>query len=866
MSNIIINPSPKLIPEQAVLPIEAIKVKFCQALSKDNTLILSAPPGAGKSTCLPLWLLEQKVLTGKKIYLLQPRRLAVKNIACYLASQLNEPVGETVGYRLRNETKVSNSTRLEVITEGILTQIIQNDAELSDCGLVVFDEFHERSLHGDLAFALSRDVQLGLRDDLKILLMSATLDVEQLTKALPEAISLASEGRSFPVEISYNAPSVSQRWRDHALAVIKQQAGEHQGSILVFLPGVADIRFLAQTLSAYITEASINHLLLCPLYGDLTLKQQQQAIQPCKQGARKLVLATNIAETSLTIEGIDLVIDCGLEKVAIYNNASLLNKLVQKQIAKSSAIQRAGRAGRLMAGHCIRLYAKDDFERRPDQSINDIAQADLLPTLIEAARWGVAKLADLPLLELPSEIKEQQAWQELQSLAIVDKDNKLTAHGKKVAEFSCHPRFAHMILSACQLASTMRNDNLPLLACMLVALLEERDLLPNEQSRFDCDIAQRITLLVQKWHKPFGVIANIIKQVQNLTRGAQLKSIDSLAIKSIPTNCIGLLLAHAYPERIAKARGSIGDFICANGKGVTLEQQDALAGESYLVIADLIQTSHQLKVRLAAKIDVSQIEQAFSNQISTQELAIFDDVSGKIITRKRTSLAAINLKETVSNTNLSSNLIAKMWCDVLRRKGLRFLSWQQKDLALRARWQWLTRYFPHYQLPEISDEILVTNLAGWFSPFVGEIKSLTQLAKLDLSAMLLSQLDYQQQQLLKQAAPSVYIGSTGRHCAITYSQEKSPKVAMPMQELYGSVQTPCVGGINGHPGIPLLLELLSPAQRPIQVTQDLAKFWAGSYKAVQKDMKSQYPKHFWPDNPADAQPTNKTKRHLKNIS
>lgn len=857
---------PKLTSKSIFLPIEAIKVTLCQTLSEHNTVILSAPPGAGKSTCLPLWLLKLEALSGKKIYLLQPRRLAVKNIATYLASQLNEQVGETVGYRLRNETKVSSNTRLEVITEGILTQIIQNNAELSDCGLVVFDEFHERSLHGDLAFALSRDVQQGLRDDLKILLMSATLDVNQLTKALPDAKALASEGRSFPVELIYNAPATSERWREHALNVIKQQVREHQGSILVFLPGIADIRFIAQALSDYIADVFASNLLLCPLYGDLTLKQQQQAIEPCEKGIRKLVLATNIAETSLTIEGVNLVIDCGLEKVAIYNSASLLNKLVQKQIAKSSATQRAGRAGRLMAGTCIRLYAKDDFERRPEQSINDIAQADLLPTLIEAARWGVSSLAELPLIELPLKSKEQQAWQELQSLAIVNKYNKLTTHGKQVAQFSCHPRFAHMIQSANQLAPATHGDKLTLLACMLAALLEERDIVPAQQSRFDCDMAHRISKLTQQWHKPYGVVANLIKQIKNLAKAVQLKNIDALAAKTLPTNCIGLLLAHAYPERVAKTRGTVGDFICANGKGVTLDEQDALAGESFLVIADLLQSNNTLWVRLAAPIDLMQIEQVFSKQISTEEIAIFDETSGKIITRARTSLAALNLQESISKNNLTPATIAQMWCDLLNRKGLNFLNWQTKDLALKARWQWVTTNFPQYQLPEINDQSLLSNLASWFSPFVGEIKSLAKLAKLDLSAMLLSLLDYQQQQLLKQAAPSVYIGPTGRHCPITYSQEKSPKVSMPMQELYGSMKTPSVGGLNGQPGIPLLLELLSPAQRPIQVTQDLAQFWAGSYKAVQKEMKSQYPKHFWPENPATAQPTNRTKRHLKNQS
>lgn len=852
------------------LPIEAIKTQFCQTLSKHNTVILSAPPGAGKSTCLPLWLLNLEALSRQKIYLLQPRRLAVKNIASYLARQLNEAVGETVGYRLRNDTKISKNTRLEVITEGILTQIIQHDAELSDCALVVFDEFHERSLQGDLAFALTHDVQQGLRDDLKILLMSATLDIENLTKALPDAKSLASEGKCFPVDIIYDTPVHSHRWRDHALSVIKHQARTHHGSMLVFLPGVADIRFIDRALTDSLTKPIVDGLLICPLFGDLSLKQQQQAIEPCQKGFRKVVLATNIAETSLTIEGVNLVIDCGLEKVAIYDSASLMNKLVQKKIAKASAIQRAGRAGRLMAGTCIRLYAQDEFERRPEQSVNEITQADLLPTLIEAARWGVSNLAELPLLELPTTIKEQQAWQELRSLAIVDKKNKLTQHGEKVAQFSCHPRFAHMIMSAPSLLTKVHNDKLTFLACVLAALLEERDIFIAEQSRFDCDIAHRVGKLISVFSKPYGTLANgvlvnTVKQVKSLAKRIGLHNINLLASSVLPLENIGLLLAYAYPERVAKARGTSGDFVCVNGKGVTLDEQDALAGEQFLVIADLMQSQNVLRVRLAASINISQIEKIFKKQIVAQEIAVFDDVSGKIIARRQTKLSALILQETVSKNTLSTENIASMWCELIARKGLSFLNWQTKDLALMSRWQWLTHYYKEYELPDIDDQALLANLENWFSPFVGEIKSRAKLTKLDLSAMLLSQLDYQQQQLLKQAAPSVYIGPTGRHCPITYSTEKSPKVSMPMQELYGATQTPQVGGINGQQGIPLLLELLSPAKRPIQVTQDLVQFWQGSYKAVQKEMKSRYPKHYWPDDPANALPTNKTKRHLNNI-
>jgi len=846
------------------LPIEAIKSEFECALTAHDTLILSAPPGAGKSTCLPLWLLDLSCLKSKKIYLLQPRRLAVKNIATYLAKQLSEKVGQTVGYRLRNDVKVTKETRLEVITEGILTQIIQNDGELEAAALVVFDEFHERSLHGDLAFALCREVQTELRDDLKILLMSATLDNDFLMKALPDAVFLASEGRSFPVEVSYQAPSKQQYWQEHVLTVLKQQL-HHQGSILVFLPGVSDIRFLAERLATHLDDDTI----LCPLFGNLTLAEQQQAIAPCKERQKKIVLATNIAETSLTIEGINLVIDCGLEKVAVYDSASLLNKLVQKNIAKASAIQRAGRAGRLMAGHCIRLYAKDDFDRRPEQSINEIQQADLLPTLIEAARWGVHCLADLPLLELPEKIKEQQAWLELQSLAIVDKKQTLTAHGELVAQLPCHPRFAHMIVCAEKLGSTNTNKVILSLACLLAALLEERDIFRAEQANFDANIEHRLHTLIQHENtraktgqgQKNTAITQLLKQASVLAQRFNHKILFS----SLPIEKTGLLLAFAYPERVAKARGAYGHFICANGKGVRINEQDAMAQHDLLVLANVTEYQGKSLVRLAASISLTDIEQTFADKIIERDVALYDEKTGRITHKKQVKLSALVLNEQLVSQGLTTSHISQMWCDLVHKKGLDFLPWQAKDLALKSRWLWATTYLKHLSLPDIDDDSLLVSLDSWLAPFVGDIKSKAQLRKLDLSAMLLSLLNYSQQQLLQQAAPSQYIGPTGRHCPISYQQEKSPKVSLPMQELYGLIQTPCVGEVSGaatQESIPLLLELLSPAQRPIQLTQDLAQFWTGSYKAVQKDMKSRYPKHYWPDDPANAKATNKTKKHM----
>ncbi|GAA0810821.1 ATP-dependent helicase HrpB [Colwellia asteriadis] len=850
------------------LPITAIKAEFGQLLTQHNTVVLSAPPGAGKSTGLPLWLLTLPALTNQKIYLLQPRRLAVKNIANFLASQLGERVGDTIGYRLRHEKSVSAHTRIEVITEGILTQIIQQDAELVGTALIVFDEFHERSLQGDLAFALAREVQTELRDDLKILLMSATIDSDNLLGALPDAVSITSEGRSFPVDIEYQAPTNAQYWREHAVNVIKQQAQQHDGAILVFLPGVGDIRFVAERLASSLPD----NTLICPLYGELSLREQQLAIAPSELGVNKVVLATNIAETSLTIEGVNLVIDSGLEKVAIYDSASLLNKLVQKQIAKASAIQRAGRAGRLMPGKCIRLFAKDSFDRRPQYPENAIQQADLLPTLIEAARWGVSALAELPMLELPSASKEQQGWQELESLLIVDRQKRLTAHGGLVAALPCHPRFAHMIF-AIKNYSKANNQVLnsdPSLACLMAALLEERDIFRAEQAQHNINLVHRLQLFTENSFTNNGLMKRIVKQAQIVAKRADI----SFNINNISLENTGLILALAYPERVAKVRGranvnsgvSACSFLCANGKGAQVNSDDALANEEFLVLAQLMQFNHQLSAKLAASIDLSAIELLFSEQVIAQDNATFDTTTGKIIARHQSKLGALVLNEQKVSTGLNEQNISTMWCDLVRQKGLSFLNWQAKDIALKARWQWLNHYVSELKLPMIDEDYLLNHLPIWFAPFVGAIKSKAQLDKIDLSAMLLSLLDYQQQQQLKHAAPTVFIGPTGRHCPITYNQEKSPKVSLPMQELYGLTQTPCVGIITGNTaiaGIPLLLELLSPAQRPIQVTQDLVQFWQGSYQAVQKDMKSRYPKHYWPDDPANAVATNKTKRHIK---
>ena len=889
-------------------PIDAIKTEFISSLKQHNTLILTAPPGAGKSTRLPLWLLSLEQFNVQKIYLLQPRRVAAKNIACYLSEQIGEQVGNTIGYRLKNESKVSKNTRLEVITEGILTQIIQNDPELSGCGLVILDEFHERSLQGDLAFALARDVQQALREDLKLVIMSATLAIKSLCEKLPDAVTLASEGRSFPVEVDYlpmvtikrsnQGRSSAKQWREHALRVVAQQAAEHDGSILVFLPGVADIKYLCQNLPQYM-EGNLsngqannssnklpNTISLNPLYGELSIEEQQKAIAPTKSGERKLVLATNIAETSLTIEGVTLVIDCGFEKIATYDPKTLTNTLQQQPISKASAIQRAGRAGRLSAGKCLRLYSKEDFNRRDENSQSEIQQADLLPFVIEASRWGVTKLSDLPLIELPSEIKEKQAWQELQSLRIVNEHNQLTSHGEKVAALACHPRFAHMIIMASSLEKSLtkkKNVNgLLSLAGLIAALLEERDVFTREHAQFNCNLVHRLDALMNG-KLPNHIAHRIVKQANQLIK--RLSAGSHITLRSqLSMDNVGALIALAYPERIAKYRyktgNQAGEYATTAGKGININQEDALLGEPYIVAAQISSfqqnngylgrvqpgTAQQsMTVQLAAPVDMEQLIEWEIVQTTSDIKTFYDAQVDRIVAQKLTKINALVIDEVSSPKHLTSELIAQLWTEELKKQGLGFLPLKDKDKALLNRWHWLTLYNESLALPNVDEKSLLQHVQTWFLPFVGEVKNKKQLEKCDFSEMFLSLLSYQQQQILVRAAPEYFIGPTERRCSIRYTEERLPIVSLPMQELYGLTETPSVGSDNatgGKGGIPLVLEILSPAKRPIQITHDLPGFWQGSYKAVQKDMKSQYPRHYWPDDPANAKATRKMKRHI----
>lgn len=833
------------------LPILRVKQPLLAALYQHDLVLLSAPPGAGKSTGLPLWLLEDEQLAGKKIVLLQPRRIAAKSVANFLAQQLNEPVGQTVGYRIRNEHKSSETTRLEVMTDGVLTQIIQADPELTDIGLIIFDEFHQRSIHADLSFALARDAQQGFAEHIKLLLMSATIDSETIGKQFTDSPVIASEGRSFQVDFSYQPPSRLNDWRVHMLSVLRRWCIQGQDSALAFLPGSADIRFIANELAEHnSTELSIHSL-----YGDLPFSAQQKAIEACPNGHRKLVLCTNIAETSLTIDGISCVFDSGLEKVAQFDQARLTNRLVQQNTSRSSAVQRAGRAGRLMAGRCVRLFGQEEFSRRPKHSMSEIQQSDLVPVLMQVAKWGVFSCSDLPFVEQPNKQNEEQGWQVLTRLKITDSKKRLTAHGKEVAKLNSHPRFAHMLVTSTRIASELALPNLTGLACLLAAFLEEGDFFSPERRQQTADINQRLAELS---NRSDSKIKRLLKQARLLANQLNIRLSNNLTAELSLLQYTGALLALSYPERVGQRRSHGESYLFSNGSGANANPVDSLFKQSYIVAAELMTIKGNNKVTLAAATDLSLLQQGFIDDVVNKDVVEYCTERQSVITQQQQCFGRLVLTSKHTNKALDTALVSQLWCEQVIQRGWSFLPWSAKAQSLLSRCHWVFQQNVSVNLPDLSSNNLQATLDTWLAPFVGNIKNLKQWQQIDLVSVLKSQLDYQQQQLLNKQAPTHFDAPSGHQFEIDYASPSAPLVSLPMQAVYGLTTSPTISDKR----IPITFELLSPAKRPIQVTKDLAAFWQGSYGEVQKEMKGRYPKHFWPDDPATAQATIKTKKAM----
>ncbi|EMO2079278.1 ATP-dependent helicase HrpB [Citrobacter freundii] len=805
------------------LPVAAVVPELFTALDASTQVLLTAPTGAGKSTWLPLRLLEHGGIKGR-IILLEPRRLAARNVAQRLAELLNEKPGETVGYRMRAQSCVGSQTRLEVVTEGVLTRMIQRDPELTGVGLVILDEFHERSLQADLALALLLDVQQGLRDDLKLLIMSATLDNGRLQQLLPDAPMIISEGRTFPVERRYQPLAAHLRF-DEAVAIATAELLRHEsGSLLLFLPGVGEILRVQEQLATRVG----GDVVLCPLYGALTLAEQRLAILPAPQGKRKVVLATNIAETSLTIEGIRLVVDCAQERVARYDARTGLTRLITQRISQASMTQRAGRAGRLEPGICLHLLAKEQAERATAQGEPEILQSDLSGLLMELLQWGCTDPEQLNWLDTPPAINLQAAKRLLQMLGALEGD-RLSARGQKMAALGNDPRLAAMLVSA-------NNDNEAATAAKLAAILEEP---PRGGST---DLAVAFSRNQSAWQQ----------RSQQLLKRLNVRSgqPDSALLPS--------LLAQAFADRIARRRGQEGRYQLANGMGAMLDVDDALGRHEWLIAPLLLQgsASPDARILLALPLDIEVLMQTCPELLQQSDTIEWDETQGTLKALRRSCIGSLTVK-VQPLAKPSEEELHQAMLNGIRDKGLSVLNWTPEAEQFRLRLQCAAIWLPEYDWPAVDEDSLLATLERWLLPHMSGVHSLRALKALNVGQALRDLLDWSMLQRLDSELPAHYTVPTGSRIAIRYHEDNPPVLAVRMQEMFGEAKTPTIA--QGR--VPLVLELLSPAQRPLQVTSDLSAFWQGSYREVQKEMKGRYPKHVWPDDPANTAPTRRTKKY-----
>lgn len=807
----------------SLLPVASILPELLLALRQSPQVLLNAPTGAGKSTWLPLQILRDGAIEGR-ILLLEPRRLAARNVAQRLAELLGEKPGETVGYRMRAETCVGANTRLEVVTEGILTRMIQHDPELSGVGLVILDEFHERSLQADLALALLLDVQQGLRDDLKLLIMSATLDNDKLQRLLPQAPTIVSEGRAFPVERRYQSLPSHQRF-DEAVAIATAELLRNEpGSLLLFLPGVGEI----QRVQNFLAERVAGDVLLCPLYGALPLNEQRQAILPAPPGKRKVVLATNIAETSLTIEGIRLVVDSAQERVARFDVRTGLTRLLTQRVSQASMTQRAGRAGRLEPGVCVHLLAKEQAERAAAQSDAEILQSDLSSLLLELLQWGCTDPTQLNWLDQPPAVNLAAARRLLTQLAALA-DDRLTAKGQKMATLGNDPRLAAMLVAA-------QTDDEVATAARLAAILEE----PPRGTNHD---------LLQAFSRPQGQWQQRSQQLcKRLNRRAGQPDSDA----------IPALLAQGFPDRISRRRGQEGRYQLANGMGAMLDADDALNRHEWLIAPLLLQGSASPDARIlqACALDIDALTARCPSLLQQSDTIEWDDTQGTLKALRRSQIGQLTLSVRPLG-KLSETELHQAMLTGIREKGLSVLNWTSTAQQLRLRLQCAAQWLPEEAWPAVDDATLLDELETWLLPHLTGVHSLRGLKSVDIYQALRERLPWSLQQRLESSLPTHYTVPTGSQIAIRYDEDNPPALAVRMQEMFGEASTPTIA--QGR--VALVLELLSPAQRPLQITRDLSAFWQGAYREVQKEMKGRYPKHVWPDDPANTAPTRRTKKY-----
>lgn len=817
------------------LPIEDVLPKVRAVLAAHGTAVLQAPPGAGKTTGVPPALLGDPWLGGGKVVVLEPRRLAARAAARRMAAQRGEEVGETVGYRVRFDSRVGPRTRIEVMTDGIFLRRLQEDPTLDGVGAVLFDEFHERRLDGDLALALCLETRAAVRDDLRLLVMSATLDGEPVAALLGGAPPITSEGRAWPVETRHLAPDPRARLEDSVVAAVRRALAEDDGDILAFLPGTAEIR----RTQARLSDGLPGNVAVAPLYGDLSLEAQDQAIRPSPAGRRKVVLATAIAETSLTIEGVRVVVDSGFARLPRFDPASGMSRLETVRVSRAAADQRRGRAGRTMPGVCYRLWAEAETRALMPFAPPEILSADLTPLALELAEWGVRDEGAMAWLDPPPAAALAQARGLLRQLGALDPAGAITPHGRAMAGVGAHPRLAHLMIKG-------REQGRGALACAVAALLSERDILRTGAR--GADLRPRVEMLVSGGGGPVQQVRQVAAQLRRQVRVPKDEPVE-------PAHA-GALLALAYPDRVAQRRpGGGGQLRLANGRGAVLPAHDPLAAEDWLAVADLDGDRRESRVFLAAPVTLADLEEDFADLIETVAFVTWDEREMAVQARRQRKLGALILSDDALTKPPPDALRAAV-LDGVRRHGLTLLPWTDGLQSWRMRVAFL-RGVDGEAWPDLSDEALLATLEDWLGPYLDGVARASHLKKLDLSAILSGGLDWAQRQALDERAPTHVTVPSGSRLPVDYGGDV-PVLAVRLQEMFGARETPAVAGGK----VPLLLHLLSPAHRPVQVTRDLAGFWASSYRAVKADLKGRYPKHPWPDDPLTAPPTNRTKRAM----
>ncbi len=803
------------------LPVDEALPRLKEALAGRNAAVLVAPPGAGKTTRVPLALLDAPWLGRRRIVMQEPRRLAARAAARRMAATLGEAVGETVGYRVRFDSKVGPRTRIEVVTDGLFLRMLQDDPSLDGIGCVIFDELHERGLDSDLSFALVREAQMALREDLRVVAMSATLDPGPVAERMGGAAVIESAGRMFPVETCHLEHEAAGRIEDTVAAAIRRALAEESGSMLVFLPGVGEIRRVEERLQGL--DPTID---IAPLHGDLSSADHDRAIAPSPPGRRKVVLATSIAETSLTIEGVRIVIDSGLMRMPRFSPRSGMTRLETVRVSQASADQRRGRAGRLEPGVCYRLWTAEAERGLLPFTPPEILDADLAPLALELAAWGVAEAASLPWLTTPPEASLATARALLVDLGAIDDTGAITPHGRAMARLGQHPRLAHLVLKGRELGQGK-------VAALLVAILGERDFLRPPPGQRDADLRHRVDIALSG-----KAPRQILEAARRLSQG-----------KDSDSSMTGALLSLAYPDRIGRRRaGTAGRYLLSGGRGAALSEGDPMANEEFLVVADLDGSAQDSRIFLAAPVTAGEIEELHAGRIVAEEIVRWSPRDGAVLARRRRRFGALLLEDKPLRTPDAGAVKAAM-VDGVRQLGLKALPWSD-DLA---RWRERVAFMRTHDesWPDLSDAALLASLEEWLGSFLDGASRRDHLARIDLAAALKALVRWDRQRDLDRLVPTHVEVPSGSRVTVDYTNPAEPTLSVRLQEMFGLSDTPRIAGGK----VALTVHLLSPARRPVQVTRDLASFWATGYKSVKAELKGRYPRHYWPDDPLIAEPT-----------